>query len=102
MESITIPHKNVYRKMEIIIMRTYFFADGYPMQDVIMKWKGGTPSQAVHGVENVEIPQFTIMEHRIISTVETLATGMKYYQISWFCHRSLLAHKKLTKSKHVF
>ena len=59
-------------------MRTYFFADGYPMQDVIMKWKGGMPSQAVHGVENVEIPQFTIMEHRIISTVETLATGTKY------------------------
>ena len=79
MESIPIPHEKVFRKKEIIIMRTYFFADGYPMQDVIMKWKGGTPSQAVHGVENVEIPQFTIMEHRIISTVETLATGTKYY-----------------------
>ena len=45
------------------------------MQDVIMKWKGATSNQAVHGVENVEIPQFTIMEYRTISTVENLATG---------------------------
>ena len=56
-------------------MTFIYFSDGYPMQDVIMKWKGDTSNQAVHGVENVEIPQFTIMEYRTISTVEMLATG---------------------------
>ena len=47
------------------------------MQDVIMKWKGpmNNPKHAVHGVERVEIPQFTIVEYRTISTVEQLATG---------------------------
>ena len=49
--------------------------DGYPMQDVIMKWRGQRPSEAVHGVDEAEIPQFTIMEYRTISTVESLATG---------------------------
>ena len=45
------------------------------MQDVIMKWKGNKPEDAVHGVNDAEIPQFTIMEYRTISTVEKLATG---------------------------
>ena len=40
-----------------------------------MKWKGVKPEKAVLGVEEVEIPQFTIVEYRTISTVEKLATG---------------------------
>ncbi len=55
------------------------------MQDVIMKWKGDTSNQAVHGVENVEIPQFTIIEYRTISTVEKLATGV-YVSTSGHVH----------------
>ena len=55
--------------------RIVLCSDGYPMQDVVMQWKGGSSLEAVHGVENVEIPQFTLVKHRIISTVETLATG---------------------------
>ncbi len=57
------------------------FVDGYPMQDVIMKWRGQRPSEAVHGVDEAEIPQFTIMEYRTISTVEKLATGKS--ALSW-------------------
>ena len=51
------------------------------MQDVIMKWKGEAFNSAVHGVDNVEIPQFTIVEYRTISTVEQLATGMYHYYV---------------------
>ena len=40
-----------------------------------MKWKGNDPSSSVHGVEHIEIPQFTVVEYKTISTVETLATG---------------------------
>ncbi|KAK2172536.1 hypothetical protein NP493_952g01004 [Ridgeia piscesae] len=48
---------------------------GYPMQDVIMRWKGSTPEKSVSGVEEADIPQFTIMNYKTISTVESLATG---------------------------
>ncbi|ELU01183.1 hypothetical protein CAPTEDRAFT_144043 [Capitella teleta] len=53
---------------------------GYPMQDVVMKWKGGG-EDAVDGVAKVEIPQFTIVDYRCISTVEKLATG-SYQRLS--------------------
>lgn len=45
---------------------------GYPMQDVVMVWhnKGN-----IEGVDKVEIPQFTVVKHRTISTVEELNTG---------------------------
>jgi len=49
--------------------------DGYPMQDVVMQWKGDSMLEAVHGVELIEIPQFTLVQYRTISTVEILATG---------------------------
>ena len=45
------------------------------MQDVIMKWKGQETLDAVHGVDGIEIPQFSVVDHRTISTVESLATG---------------------------
>ena len=45
-----------------------------------MKWKGDgiNLSQAVHGVEGIEIPQFTVKEHRAVTNVENLATGKLY------------------------
>ncbi|XP_013398514.1 gamma-aminobutyric acid receptor subunit beta-like, partial [Lingula anatina] len=46
---------------------------GYAMQDVVMYWKAGKDS--VKGVEHVELPQFSIVEYRTISTVQYLATG---------------------------
>ena len=51
-------------------------ADGYPMQDLIMQWLNGNKHDSVHGVDDVEIPQFTIVDYQNLSTVETLATGM--------------------------
>lgn len=60
-----------------ICVRNCRVVDGYPMQDVIMKWKGDgfDLSHAVHGVEGIEIPQFTVKDHRAVSNVENLATG---------------------------
>jgi len=49
------------------------------MQDVVMQWKGESMIEAVHGVELIEIPQFTLVQYRTISTVETLATGLSLY-----------------------
>ena len=61
--------------MTMMMMIMTLAADGYPMQDVVMQWKGESMTEAVHGVEFIEIPQFTLVQHRAISTVETLATG---------------------------
>ena len=64
----------VIRARELVCL-TVYLVDGYPMQDVIMRWKGSTPEKSVSGVEEADIPQFTIMNYKTISTVESLATG---------------------------
>ena len=46
--------------------------DGYPMEDVIMKWKGDRP---VQGVEKIELPQFTLRAHEANQAIESLSTG---------------------------
>lgn len=53
--------------------RVVSISDGYAMEDVIMYWKAG--KESVRGVEQVELPQFTIVEYKTISTVQHLATG---------------------------
>ena len=39
-----------------------------------MKWKGSS-RLAVSGVDDLKIPQFTVLDYKTISTIETLATG---------------------------
>ena len=63
----------------LLLMKIMMLVDGYPMQDVVMHWKGDSMTESVHGVEFVEIPQFTLVQYRTISTVETLATGPSLY-----------------------
>jgi len=58
-----------------MMMMMILLVDGYPMQDVVMQWRGDSLTEAVHGVEFIEIPQFTLVDYRAISTVESLATG---------------------------
>ena len=49
--------------------------DGYPMHDVVMTWKGNSSSEAIYGVEEVEIPQFTVVDYRLDNRVETVIAG---------------------------
>lgn len=49
-------------------------ADGYPMQDVVMRWKGNDSKAAVHGVNELDIPQFTIADYAVGTTVESSLT----------------------------
>jgi hypothetical protein len=71
----------LHRENQATDVPVLFIPDGYPMQDVIMKWKGEGES-AVDGVDKVEIPQFTIVDYKCISTVESLATGL---HTKWCC-----------------
>ena len=44
------------------------------MSDVYLYWRSGS----VHNVENVELPQFSIVEYRAITKIESLLTGIDF------------------------
>lgn len=48
--------------------------DGYPMEDVEMRWRVGKKS--VIGVDNVDLPQFSLVDYDTIATIQVLASGM--------------------------
>ena len=48
-------------------------ADGYTTDDIEFYWRGG--DKAVTGVERIELPQFSIVEHRLVSRNVVFATG---------------------------
>ena len=51
----------------------YPFLDGYTVSDVVMYWR----DQPVVGVEDAELPQFTIVGHQTNERKIRLATGTK-------------------------
>jgi|SRR6218665_675635 len=44
------------------------------MQDIVMRWKGNDSKAAVHGVNELDIPQFTIGAYDVGTTVESSLT----------------------------
>ena len=50
-----------------------FFADGYTVSDVVMYWR----DEPVVGVEDAELPQFTIVGHETNERKIKLATGKR-------------------------
>ncbi|XP_020954266.1 gamma-aminobutyric acid receptor subunit beta-3 isoform X1 [Sus scrofa] len=46
---------------------------GYTTDDIEFYWRGG--DKAVTGVERIELPQFSIVEHRLVSRNVVFATG---------------------------
>lgn len=48
-------------------------ADGYTTDDIEFYWRGG--DNAVTGVERIELPQFSIVEYRLVSKNVVFATG---------------------------
>ncbi|XP_008582993.1 PREDICTED: gamma-aminobutyric acid receptor subunit beta-3-like [Galeopterus variegatus] len=46
---------------------------GYTTDDIEFYWRGG--DKAVTGVEKIELPQFSIVEHRLVSRNVVFATG---------------------------
>lgn len=51
--------------------------------DVVMYWK----DRPVRGVEEAELPQFTIIGYETNDRKEKLATGKRSYYIMLFCTR---------------
>nr|WQM40871.1 gamma-aminobutyric acid type A neuroreceptor beta subunit [Ruditapes philippinarum] len=50
---------------------------GYAMSDVELYWR----TESVHNVDNVELPQFDVVEYKAINKIESLLTG-KYQRLS--------------------
>jgi hypothetical protein len=50
--------------------------DGYTTDDIEFYWRGG--DKAVTGVERIELPQFSIVEHRLVSRNVVFATGESF------------------------
>lgn len=49
------------------------FADGYTTDDIEFYWKGG--DTAVTGVTRIELPQFSIVDHKLVSRNVVFSTG---------------------------
>lgn len=60
-----------------LIYSPSFLADGYTTDDIEFYWRGG--DNAVTGVERIELPQFSIVEYRLVSKNVVFATGK-------YCH----------------
>lgn len=48
-------------------------ADGYTTDDIVFFWQGG--DNAVTGVDKLELPQFSIVELRLVSREVRFTTG---------------------------
>lgn len=56
-----------------------FDTDGYTTDDIVFFWQGG--DSAVTGVDKLELPQFSIVDIRLVSREVRFTTGesvMKY------------------------
>lgn len=51
----------------------FISADGYTVDDIVFFWQGN--DSAVTGMEMLELPQFTIIEQRLVSREVVFTTG---------------------------
>lgn len=49
--------------------------DGYPDHDVQMRWRGNDTRQAVYGIDDINIPQFTVLNIRTATAAGTASLG---------------------------
>lgn len=50
------------------------FTDGYTTDDIEFYWRGG--DNAVTGVTKIELPQFSIVEYKLITKKVVFSTGL--------------------------
>lgn len=52
------------------------FLDGYTTDDIEFYWRGG--DGAVSGVDRIELPQFSIVDYKLISKNVVFSTGTQW------------------------
>lgn len=55
-------------------------SDGYTTDDIEFYWQGGSNGGSVTGVENIELPQFSIIDYQTLSKKAVFATGNRVIQ----------------------
>lgn len=67
----------VYRRLTILSNSAslYPISDGYTTDDIEFYWRGR--DNAVTGVDKIELPQFSIVDHKLISKNVVFSTGEK-------------------------
>jgi hypothetical protein len=68
------------------------FSDGYTVSDVVMYWR----DEPVVGVEDAELPQFTIVGWETNERKIKLATGKLYYNVFQVISRIKCSWEQLT------
>lgn len=53
----------------------FYSADGYTTDDIEFYWRGG--DGAVSGVDKIELPQFSIVDYKLISKNVVFSTGLQ-------------------------
>lgn len=59
--------------MRITPCSWFFLTDGYTTDDIEFYWKGG--DTAVTGVTRIELPQFSIVDYKLVSRNVVFSTG---------------------------
>lgn len=82
-------------KNSSIVFTICIFSDGYAKHDLDLHWKSET--NAVHGIEKIELPQFSIVEYRTIEKVESLLSG-RISKTSTMVHYEITMQKSKVKA----
>lgn len=64
---------NLSRESNLTTSPTFSPADGYTTDDIEFYWKGG--DTAVTGVTRIELPQFSIVDYKLVSRNVVFSTG---------------------------
>lgn len=59
--------------MMVIMVLPLSSTDGYTTDDIEFYWRGG--DNAVSGVDRIELPQFSIVDYKLISKNVVFSTG---------------------------
>lgn len=66
-------------------MYVFPFTDGYTTDDIEFYWRGD--DNAVTGVTKIELPQFSIVDYKLITKKVVFSTGL--YQGKWLREKRL-------------
>lgn len=83
-------------------LRAFAFssADGYTTDDIEFYWRGG--DGAVSGVDRIELPQFSIVDYKLISKNVVFSTGTQHSSHIFTCSGGLDELKTGSEKKKKF
>lgn len=67
--------------LHVCVLLSFSCADGYTTDDIEFYWRGG--ESAVTGVTRIELPQFSIVDYKLVSRNVVFSTGKCGTQLSF-------------------